>query len=287
MLATIILLASLSIVLIAYISINILPDNDRKIEEGLEIKTSPYATWAIATLAIVLVIFFTLIATNQKIETNIGVIGDFFGGLLNPIFSLITILILLKVSSIQSAEFKKSASSIQSQKEIYKLEKFENTLFKLVDQLEKHAENFDAITKKNPDNSTKTISKRQSLTQSLEKLTSEETFANLPIKKQYSLIKELIFKESKKASDQNIAMVRRLCMAIEHIDKSKLSKEKKSFYYNLLMISVPIRTIYLASMFALPLKSKRPPRKIIKKSGLTKRVIPDLYYIDLIKRYYT
>ena len=267
-----------------YIIINI--NIPKKINDKLEIEATPYAIWAIAALAIAIFIFVILLTTHKKIDTDIGVIGDFFGGLLNPTFSLITILILLKVSQIQSTEFRKNTVSIQSQKEIYKLEKFENTLFKLIDQLEKHAETFDTITTKNKNYETKTISKRSSLTQSLEKLTGDQEFQSLPLKHQYAAIKKIIERESRKASDQNIAMVRRLCLSIDHIENSKLSIEQKSFYYKLILISVPIRTIYLASMYAIPLKGRRSPRKTIKKSGLTKSVKSDLYYIELIKNHY-
>lgn len=281
-----ILFISTTLLLITYIATHTLPTNTRSREEKFEIETTPYAAWSIALLAISAITFSLLTITKTKLETDIGIIGDFFGGVLNPTFSLITIFILLRVSKLQSIEFRKNTDSLQHQKETYTLEKFENTLFKLTDQLEKHAENFDTIKIELPDGSIKTKSKRENLTKRLWDLSTQSHFKNAPTRKKYALIKEAIEKETKTASDQNIAMIKRLCLTIDHIEKSSLTKDRKKFYYALINASIPIRTIYLVSMYAIPYKGKTAPRKKIKLSGLAKPVKEELFYIDLIKKYY-
>ena len=86
--------------------------------------------------------------------SDMGAIGDFFGGLLNPVFALIGLFALLATIKIQSkalkisseelvnsrkeleltrGELEKSAIAQQEQSQSIKLQNFENTFFKMID----------------------------------------------------------------------------------------------------------------------------------------------------------
>lgn len=68
-----------------------------------------------------------------------GTLGDFFGGVLNPAFSLFGLLALLltiilqnKELRLSTKEFSKSAASLSEQSKSIKIQNFENTFFKLI-----------------------------------------------------------------------------------------------------------------------------------------------------------
>ena len=101
-----------------------------------------------------------LISTGKSIKiSDLGSFGDFFGGVLNPIFAFLAFLALLTTIVLQASELKatrkelkKSAKaqkeqseSLKLQNEATKLQIFENTLFKLFDvfNLAKNTVNID------------------------------------------------------------------------------------------------------------------------------------------------
>lgn len=231
--------------------------------------------------------FLAIAYHDIQITADVGVIGDFFGGILNPAFSLIAIFILLKISKVQHEEFRRNTENLEQQRDTFALEKFENTLFKLIDQIEKHSHEFDVVRKKLADGTTKTTSKRTNLTNKLEKLCNEPSFTTLPRHQRLRKIKEIIKKERTITGDENAAMVRRVRLALQHIDRSNLTEDQAKFYSNLLVLSLTIRTTYLVSMYALTFRGgKDNPRKLIKKFGLARAIKPELFFIEEIKGYY-
>ena len=109
-----------------------------------------YKTFALIAIFIaVLVYIFTLTGLDISIKdtTDLGTIGDFFGGLLSPTFALIGLFALLATIKIQSKELKltrkelkKSSKSLKKQSDSFKIQNksiahqnFENTFFKMLD----------------------------------------------------------------------------------------------------------------------------------------------------------
>ncbi|WP_138984514.1 hypothetical protein [Pseudomonas extremaustralis] len=59
--------------------------------------------------------FFLLFDQDFVIDNNIGQVGDFVGGLTNPILSFIALLVLLRTTMIQTAEARKTADFLERQ----------------------------------------------------------------------------------------------------------------------------------------------------------------------------
>ncbi len=64
-----------------------------------------------------------------KIVENLGQFGDYFGGVLNPIFNFYVIVILVLTLKFQSDAHKTTKEEIVSQKEMARLEQFKSTFF--------------------------------------------------------------------------------------------------------------------------------------------------------------
>jgi uncharacterized membrane protein len=76
-----------------------------------------------------------------------GAMGDFFGGLLNPVFSLLGLVLLLvtliqnhKELELSRAELKASSAALTSQANTLEKQRFEDTFFALLDQLNRTLE---------------------------------------------------------------------------------------------------------------------------------------------------
>lgn len=74
-------------------------------------------------------------------RSEFGVIGDFFGGVLNPFFSLLGLLMLLatliqnqKELSLSRLELKESSKALKEQAETLNKQRFEDTFFSLLNQ---------------------------------------------------------------------------------------------------------------------------------------------------------
>lgn len=95
---------------------------------------------AIAVLLINLTSFYFATETTP---VSFGSFGDFFGGILNPIFTflmlislVVTIVLQKNELSLARKEFSRTADSLHSQNQNLELQRFENTFFKLLDYYE-------------------------------------------------------------------------------------------------------------------------------------------------------
>lgn len=281
----VITLISTTLLLLTYIITYTNPNTLNKILNTETLTTTPYSAFAITLLVIAIAAFTILLSSETKIDSNIGIIGDFFGGTLNPTYTLITIFILLRVSRIQNIEFKKNTELLEEQRKIIALEKFENTFFKLTEQIERLATDFDKAPNADSKNPEKTESKRLNIERRLDRVTQHANFKNLSKTKQHSTIYKEIKAELRNDFDSNLAFIRTLTLTIEHIEKSKLPNQQKNFYYNIILAGIPISTIYLAAIYSITVKAKRH-RRAIKKSTLTKTIRKKLFYTEAISNYY-
>ena len=97
---------------------------------------------ALVVAALVLLFFVMLNGKKLNIENNIGQVGDFVGGLINPVLSFLALLVLLRTTLIQTSEARKTTNFMASQQKILEAEKFESTYFQLVDRVEKYCEQY-------------------------------------------------------------------------------------------------------------------------------------------------
>lgn len=75
-------------------------------------------------------------ATMPAERGDWGTLGDYVGGLTNPTFSFLALLVLLLSFYLQLREAKRNASALREQLRISQHEKFESTFFKLTDRLD-------------------------------------------------------------------------------------------------------------------------------------------------------
>lgn len=105
----------------------------------------PLDTGFIAWVALVFVFFivalFTYFGDNApRIPQDVGQIGDFVGGLTNPVLSFLALLVLLRTTRIQTLESRKTTEFMREQHKLMEAERFEGTFFHLLAQLEDHCE---------------------------------------------------------------------------------------------------------------------------------------------------
>ena len=81
------------------------------------------------------------------VRNNWGVVGDFFGGILNPVFAFLGLIMLLatlyqsqKELSLTRKEFAKSVEVLDDQAKTQRQQRFENTFFSLLEQHNKFAD---------------------------------------------------------------------------------------------------------------------------------------------------
>ena len=125
-----------------------------------ELKSNIFQLILFAIACLLLVSFIAFLMSNGKSFDigKLGSLGDFFGGVLNPIFAFLAFLALLTTIILQASELKatrkelrksaraqkKQSKSLKLQNKATKLQMFENTFFQLLNQ---HNEYLDLVIK--------------------------------------------------------------------------------------------------------------------------------------------
>lgn len=112
----------------------------RKLVELSPISNSLIVWVALVVGALVALLFVTLYGKPLNINNNIGQVGDFIGGLINPVLSFLALLVLLRTMQIQTSEARKTTGFLESQQKMLELERFEGTFFQLLDRLDNYCE---------------------------------------------------------------------------------------------------------------------------------------------------
>jgi len=95
---------------------------------------------AIIFAALIVVSFFNFGRFGVVIPADVGQVGDFIGGLTNPVLSFLALLVLLRTTLIQTNEARKTTAFMARQQDIMEKEKFEATFFQLLDRLDNYCE---------------------------------------------------------------------------------------------------------------------------------------------------
>ncbi|WP_207936452.1 hypothetical protein [Pseudomonas sp. 51_B] len=214
-----------------------------------------FVAWVALVFIFIIVGLFVYFGENlPKIPTDIGQIGDFVGGLTNPVLSFLALLVLLRTTRIQTLESRKTTNFMRAQQEILEIEKFESTFFQLLNQLETHCErHFREIT----DGKSKgdIISARL--------WGSYKELAELPETDQL----EAANKHMSFIADDplGIILAQRAMRVVKFIDDSRINKEKLASYAEILR-----DTIYPAEcaiIMSISFES-RAAREALKKWGI-------------------
>jgi hypothetical protein len=115
----------------------------RRSEDANELSPldSGLISWFALLFVFVIFCLFVYFSENKyTVPENIGQIGDFIGGLTNPVLSFLALLVLLRTTSIQTREARKTTAFLEKQQIILEKEKFESTFFQLLAQLESYCE---------------------------------------------------------------------------------------------------------------------------------------------------
>ena len=80
----------------------------RKLVELSPISNSLIVWVALVVGALVALLFVTLYGRPLNINNDIGQVGDFIGGLINPVLSFLALLVLLRTMQIQTSEARKN-----------------------------------------------------------------------------------------------------------------------------------------------------------------------------------
>ncbi|MFL7962091.1 hypothetical protein ACEI36_07545 [Pseudomonas kielensis] len=98
------------------------------------------AWWAAVFAILVVSLFFLNFDSDFIISNNIGQVGDFVGGLTNPILSFIALLVLLRTTMIQTSEARNTTEFLERQALFMDRQKFEGTFFQILNRLETYCE---------------------------------------------------------------------------------------------------------------------------------------------------
>ncbi|MCC6076939.1 hypothetical protein ACFPTX_04485 [Pseudomonas sp. GCM10022188] len=254
----------------------------QKIEPGTHQKHIPANLMIIYSGTIVAIIIATFITTQlEEIEINgdIGQVGDFVGGLLNPIFSFMALIVLLRTTKIQIQEIQKSSEALLQQKEVTEREKFENTFFKLIDRFEDFCTQYTRAVI-NDDGTTRAVFIRGQIKEISQLIQPQE-----PTKEQVKKIKKEIDKLFHKSLDNNISFMRRGFLALYFIDDSKLKPNEKEFYARYFFDSFAKNERYIFIMFAYAIGTRS--KALTRKYGIGENIKPALYISEHIEKYFT
>ncbi|MCV6639237.1 putative phage abortive infection protein [Candidatus Albibeggiatoa sp. nov. NOAA] len=166
-----------------------------------------------------------------------GTVGDYFGGMLNPILAFLSLYLLLQTIRIQSREleasrqelelsrkeFAKSASALEAQEQQMALQTFENTFFQLLSLYRENVQNM------HTNRSSKEISGR-------------ECFSNFHrnYKNNYATKKDLLYSYQKSIKGEKIDRIelnvyfKNFSQILRFIDNSKVSYKQCKQYTQLI-----------------------------------------------------
>lgn len=212
----------------------------------------PLDTGFIAWVALVFVFFVVVLFVYfgeqpPSIPKDVGQIGDFIGGLTNPVLSFLALLVLLRTTRIQTLESRKTSSFMREQHKLMEEERFENTFFHLLAQLEEHCEKHFRNIVDGKTHGLVIAEKLCAKYKELEKLTKEEQIAEA---------KKIV---NKVASDTNcIILAQRAMRVVGLINNSKVSKGIRKSYAGILRDTIYPDECIVISSYWFAYEGERP-----------------------------
>lgn len=200
----------------------------------------------IAGLAVLAVaaLFLALQVEEIKIKGDTGQVGDFIGGLLNPIFSFLALLVLLRTTRIQVHELQKTNQVLEHQKSVSERQKFENTFFNLVDRFEETCKAFTRVEVDEEGNTRSDLIVKRLLRIKVKcnNLNTDRSKA----KKAKTEIK-IVFREIR---HENLYFLRKAFRVIRFVDQSELAENDKKFYLNVFKDSLSKNEAIILVLFS-------------------------------------
>jgi uncharacterized membrane protein len=249
--------------------------NSPSVNEDIPPISNALMIWMALIVAVLVSLSFVLLYGKKlRFENNIGQIGDFFGGLINPVLSFLALLVLLRTTLIQTVEARKTTRFMSLQQGIMEVEKFENTFFQLLDRVEKYCEVHFRVKE-----SSKAGDKIEVLSKSLQ---SKRTQLDLlgwrdQLKDTKAHIRSLV------GGDINNGFYLRTSRVVDLVNKSGISSELKGDYMKVARDTLmPSERILFASMcFVRRGRMRKVVRQwdfsFLKRHGYVSNIMADYY----------
>jgi hypothetical protein len=187
---------------------------------------------------IVVFLFYIFVDVGFEIKNNMGQVGDFIGGLTNPVLSFIALLVLLRSNLIQTEEARKTAEILLKQQQLLEHERFESGFYSMLQKFETLLEKGVRAKKPAEDGSVAKLS--------LALRKDRDILDALHIRDRYKKVVEIVDESVKTDVEKRFCIgAVRLCNFIDESDQP-LSRKK---YYMRIMFEIlePHETIYLLS----------------------------------------
>lgn len=240
----------------------------RNPDKSKEIK--PLNTFWLAVVVMLFVVmvvaaFFCFVSAEFSISNNLGQVGDFIGGLTNPLLSFLALLVLLRTTLIQTSEAKKTTSFMARQQHIMEREKFENTFFQLVDRLDTYAE---VLFRADVDKA-----KRYAYVLRQKLISKKQSFDAMSWKEGVDASAEHVREVISGDFDRLNGFGRKASLCLYFIDSANISLEEKEFYFKYF---IEVFHQYEYSLFLTIIFLRSPDSvKIIKSNGLARTLRSD------------
>ncbi|KAE9643025.1 hypothetical protein [Pseudomonas sp. PB106] len=240
----------------------------------------PYSQFLIGGSALgfasfILFMFYVFVDDRFEIGNNLGQVGDFVGGLTNPVLSFVALIVLLRTTLIQTDEARKTSVIMLEQQRLMEEERFESTFYKLLERYESIAEvNLRIHTEKDK------LSVGLRMLQDIRKKRIEFDEAELrnQIRNVKKHIKEVFVK------DKLSKTMARAWKVYHFVDGSSLKFSRKKYYFSIMVDAMePCELVlFLSSAFAV-----RGLAKGVKKYVPGKVIKREFYPSGLLFNYYT
>lgn len=246
--------------------------------EGLG-NAKPLSTFVLGVVVVLFAVvivsaFFFFVSEDFSISNNLGQVGDFIGGLTNPLLSFLALLALLRTSLIQTEEARKTTSFMAKQQDVLEREKFEGTFFQLLDRLEHYCEKHLRVNKSG---SNKTVASILSATI----YSKRSQFDKLPARDQLKAVKTHI--KAVAQDDMCYGFYTRAARVLRFVNNSDLPISWRRSYAALLKDSMyPSERVMLVNY---AFSNKKAWRSLIK-SWAVSGIVSRCYATSIIENYY-
>jgi len=184
-----------------------------------------YSLFLILVVISIEISFFYFLGFEIKNIGDIGALGDFFGGLLNPIFMLVTFMGLIITIIIQKKELSETREEFKLQTETFQLQQFDSNFFQMIQNINKIR---DEIINNVDDNFEKLF---RALTQKIEALEVDNSNFTKSINDNF-LNKFANYNYSKQDTYRYYML--NLYQISNYVYNSKLDEKKSKVYSNIL-----------------------------------------------------
>ncbi|VVN75635.1 hypothetical protein [Pseudomonas fluorescens] len=238
-------------------------------EHGVE-PFSPYLIGmsAVTFAMVILFLFYFFVDDEFSIRNNLGQVGDFVGGLTNPVLSFVGLIVLLRTTLIQTSEARKTTKFMSHQQ-------FESTFFQLLDRLDTYCEVHLRIPSDEKD---LTVAKKLGVSLYAKKNEFDDLTTRLQIEKVADHVSKIY------ARDIHIAFVSRAIRVLRFINNSTLPLKWQTSYAGLFIDTLyPHERIMLANFC---FHNQKFPRKLIRKWKIVDSLKTHCFAADVVERYY-